>query len=105
MWVAEAGGAVDANVILKSSLEGASKGAGRSEDSEFVCWYYERERVTQNIRMSQEAEGPRHGTVERFEDGRQRRKEQEEVPVQNGLGMNSREVSAFEARKRSLAES
>ena len=41
--VAEAGGAMDTNATLKSSPEGASKGPGRSEGSEFVCWYYERE--------------------------------------------------------------
>ena len=33
----EAGDTMDANAILKSSSESASKGSGRSEDSGFVC--------------------------------------------------------------------
>ena len=37
--VAEAGDAMDANMTVKESLEGAAKSFGRSEDSEFVCWY------------------------------------------------------------------
>ena len=39
-------------------------------------------RETEKIRMSQDAEGPRHVTVEGFEDGRQHRKEQEKAQVQ-----------------------
>ena len=34
---------VVAEAVWRSSLEGASKGSGRGEDSEFVCWYYEGE--------------------------------------------------------------
>ena len=41
--VAEAGDAMDANMIVKGSPKGASDGSGRSNDSEFVCWYYEKE--------------------------------------------------------------
>ena len=37
--MAEAGDAMDANMTVKESLEGAAKSSGRSEDSEFVCWY------------------------------------------------------------------
>ena len=40
--VAEAGDAMDANMIVKWSRTGASVGSGRSKDSEFVCWYYEK---------------------------------------------------------------
>ena len=38
---AEAGDAMDVSAILKRSPKGASKGSGRSKDSEFVCWYNE----------------------------------------------------------------
>ena len=41
--VAEAGDAMDANMIVKGSPKGASDGSGRSNDSAFVCWYYEKE--------------------------------------------------------------
>ena len=41
-----------------------------------------RERVMPNIRMSQDADCPQHGTVEGFEDGRQQRKEREKAQVQ-----------------------
>ena len=41
--VAEAGDVMDANMIVKGSPKGASDGSGRSNDSEFVCWYYEKE--------------------------------------------------------------
>ena len=80
---------MDTNAILKSSLKGASESSGRSEGSEFVCWYYES--VTANIRTSQDAEGPRH-----------RCKRQKCGKV--GLGIHSREASALEASKKGLAE-
>ena len=87
--VAEAGDAMDANVIVKWSPTGASVGSGRRA----------------NIRMSQDAEVPQHGTVEGFEDGRQQRKERIcHECGKFGLGMNAREASAFEASKRVLAE-
>ena len=41
--VAEAGDAMDANMIVKGSPKGACDGSGRSKDSEFVCWHYEKE--------------------------------------------------------------
>ena len=36
---AEAGDAMDVDVILKRSSKGASESSGRNRDSEFVCWY------------------------------------------------------------------
>ena len=70
-----------------------------------------RERVMANIRMSQDAEVPQHGTVEGFEDGRQQRKEREKAQVQMSrvrqvwLGHECQgSASAFEASKRGLAE-
>ena len=38
--VADAGDVTNANMIVNGSLEGASNGSGRSEDSGFVCWYW-----------------------------------------------------------------
>ena len=67
--------------ILKRSPKGASKGSGRSEDSDFV-WLLLRKRVTVNLRISQETKGARQGTVERFEDRPQHRNEQKRVQVQ-----------------------
>ena len=40
--VAEAGDAMDIDVILMRSSEGASRDSGSNGDSEFVCWYYEK---------------------------------------------------------------
>ena len=34
---------VVAEAVLKSPLDDASKGCGKSKDSEFVCWCYEKE--------------------------------------------------------------
>ena len=63
---------VAAEAVWESSLKIASESSGRSRDSEIVRWCCERE----NIGMSQDAEGPRHVTVEGFEDGGQQRKYQ-----------------------------
>ena len=41
--VAEAGHAMDANMIVKRPPKGASESSGRSKNAEFVCWYYEKE--------------------------------------------------------------
>ena len=41
-----------------------------------------REKVMANIRVSQDAEGRQHGTVEGFEDGQQQRKERDKAQVQ-----------------------
>ena len=40
--VAEAGDAMDIDVILMRPSEGASRDSGSNGDSEFVCWYYEK---------------------------------------------------------------
>ena len=41
--VAETGDAMDGDATGKGSPTGASESSGRSKDSEFVCWYYEKE--------------------------------------------------------------
>ena len=66
--------------------------------------------ATVSIRMSQETEEPRHGTVEGFEEKQKQRKEQEREFKcchecgKFGLGVRSGEASVFEASKRSVAE-
>ena len=40
--VAEAGDAMDVDVILMRSSEGASRDSGRNGHSVFVCWFYEK---------------------------------------------------------------
>ena len=66
-------------------------------------------RETERIRMSQDAEGPRHVTVEGFENGRQHRSKRKLKCKRHkrgmfGLDVSSREASVFEASKKGLAE-
>ena len=75
--VTEVGDAMDVSAIVKRSPKGASKSAGRR-----VRVLVLRERMIADIRTPQDAEEPRNGTVEGFEDRRQQRKEQERFQVQ-----------------------
>ena len=69
--VADAGGAMDANMIVKGTLKGASRISGRSEDSEFVCWYWR----TSERRKMQKDHDVRQSKG--FEDSRQQSKQGE----------------------------
>ena len=96
--VAEAGDAMDTNAILKSSLDGASKGSGRSEDSEFVCWY-ERDDVARCRETTT-------WTVEGFEEERTTKEGAREGSKCKchecddfRPGMNSKEANAFDVSK------
>ena len=101
--------------LLDGGFDGHEKCGGRSCLGEFTrkClrefWKEQgpRNRVlvlreTKKIRMSQEADGPRHVTVEGFEDGRQQRKEQARAQVQTS---QVRQVwSGHEVQKRACSK-
>ena len=106
--VAEAGDAMDANMIVKGSPRGASDGSGRSNDSEFVCWYCEK-KVMANIRMSlQRDHNMAQSKGSRMVDNKGRSERRPKCKCHEcgkfGLGMSATEASAFEASKRVLAE-
>ena len=67
-----------AEAVWESSLEGAFRKFWREQGLRNRLLVL---RETENIRISQDAEGPRHVTGEGFEDDRQRRKEQETAQV------------------------
>ena len=67
-----------ADAVWESSLESASESSGGARTQRSCAGT----RETENIRMLQDAEGPRHVTIEGFEDGRQQRQEQEKAQVQ-----------------------
>jgi len=50
----EAGDAMDVEVILKRSSKGASESSGGNRDSEFACWYYERQRTSECRKMQRD---------------------------------------------------
>ena len=73
---ARSGDAMDVDAFTTGS-EGASKGSGKKEESEVVCWYCEKKGHRASECRSNEAKRQRQWKVERFQERLQQEEEQQ----------------------------
>ena len=75
--MARTGDAMVVDAFTKGSSSGASKGTGKSKDSEVVCWNSEKKRHLASDGRKKQRE-PRQRTVKKFKERRQQTEKQQE---------------------------